>query len=146
MTKMRKTIFTTMLLLFLSSVVYSADWKSFGSDANNNEWFCDTQSISREEDTTIVRTKVVLSDKGKTIYIKNNPYIANIKKISYILDRVEINCSKNIIRPLSSFWYSSEGYEVLSVYYSKSQFKQIVPDSIEVRLAEIGCQEEIIQP
>ncbi len=143
---MRKVIFATMFLMLLSSVGYGADWKYFATQGDGSTLFYDTQntqSVSRGQHTVIVRTKEVLSDNGKAIYIKDYPDITDIKKISYILDRWEINCSKNIRRQLSSFWYSSEGYDVFSVYYSHSEFKQVVPDSFEVKLAEIVCQEEV---
>jgi hypothetical protein len=143
MATIRKIIIITIVLLFLSSVGYGEDWKHFYTDANKNEWFYDTQSIPREQDTIIVRTKKVLSDNEKAIFIKEYPDITNIKNISYILDSWKINCSKNIRKPLTSFWYNSEGYEIFWVYYFHSEFKQVVPDSFEVKLAEIVCQEEV---
>jgi hypothetical protein len=137
---MRKIILTTIVLTLLSSVGYGADWKYFCTDKKNNEWFYDTQSISREQDTIIVRTKEVLSDNGKADFIEEYPDITNIKNISYIIDRTEINCSKNIRWSLSSFWYSSEGNEVYRVYYSHSEFTEVVPKSLGAKLVEIVCE------
>jgi len=137
---MQKIILATIALMFLSSVGYGADWKYIFKDADNNEWFYDTQSISREQDTIIVRTKKVLSGNGKAIFIKEYPDITNIKNISYILDSWKINCSKNIRKPLTSFWYNSEGYEVFWVYYFHSEFKQVVPDSNSAKLVKTICK------
>jgi hypothetical protein len=120
---------------------WAADWKHYATDSDANNWFYDTQSISRGQDTLIVRTKEVLSDNEKADFIKEYPHITNIKNISYILDGSEINCSKNIRRPLSSFWYSSEGYDIYSVYYSHSEFNEVVPDSTLAELVEIICKE-----
>ena len=137
---MRKLILTAMVLMFLSSVGYGADWKHYATDSSHNDWFYDTQSISRGQDTIIVRTKEVLSDNEKADFIKEYPDITNIKNINYTIDRSEINCSKNIRRPLFSFWYSSEGNDIYRVYYSHSEFTKVVPDSTLAELVAIICK------
>ena len=135
-------IFTVLgfIVLFFSMEGWGADWKYFRTDEKNNEWFYDAESILREQDIIIVRTKEILSDKGRAIFIKDYPTITKIKNISYILGRWEINCSKRISRPLSSFWYSSEGCDVFSVYYLHSQFSGVVPDIVMDMLVEIICK------
>jgi hypothetical protein len=135
------TIFAVFgfIIFFFSMEGYGADWKHYATDSDANNWFYDTQSISRGQDTIIVRTKEVLSDNEKADFIKEYPDITNIKNISYTIDRSEINCSKNTRKPLSSFWYSSEGYDIFSVYYSHSEFNEVVPDSTLAELVEILC-------
>jgi hypothetical protein len=63
--KRKITIFAVFVFLvfFLSTEGWGADWKSFGKDADNNEWYYDIQSISRDQDTVKVWTKIVLSIK-----------------------------------------------------------------------------------
>ena len=137
---MRILILTTMVLMFLSSVGYGADWKHYATDSSHNDWLYDTQSISHGHDTITVRTKEVLSDNERADFIKEYPDITNIKNINYIIDRSEINCSKNIRKPLCSFWYSSEGNDVYRGYYSHSEFNKVVPDSTLAELVEIICK------
>jgi hypothetical protein len=141
MAKMQKVILTTITLMLLASVGYGADWKHFITGAKGNDWFYDTQSVSREQNTIIVRTKEVLSENEKAQFIKDYPDITYIKNISYILDRWEINCSKNTRKQLSSFWYSSEGNDIFSEYYFHSQFKKIVSESVLSELVAILCKE-----
>ena len=129
-----------LMVVFFSTEGWSADWKHFRTDKNNNEWFYDAQSISREQDIIIVQTKEVLSDNEKANFTKEFPDITNIKKICYILSRLEVNCSKNMMKQLSSFWYDSEGYDVYKVYYSHGKFKEIMPESNTAKLVEIICK------
>lgn len=134
---MKRAILTIIALMLFSSVALGADWEYYYKDAEGTDWFYDTQSISRGQDTLMVRTKQVLSDSEKATFIKNYPDITDIKKLSYILDRWEINCSKNTGKPLSSFWYSSEDHDVFSVYYSHSQFQELAPNSALAKLITI---------
>lgn len=133
MTKFPKIILATIVLMLLSSVVYGADWKSIGKDADNNEWFYDTQNISRGLDTVKVWTKVVLSDKAKADLIKKSQpkkppslsyeppefYSAqkeaelsqkdriNKENINHRIDRNEIDCVNNRVKIMSSALFDS---------------------------------------
>jgi|LQYC01.1.fsa_nt_gi hypothetical protein len=91
---MQKIILATMVLMLLSSVVYGADWKYFGTDADGTDWFYDTQSILRGQDTTKVWAKSIFTDKTKASYIKEFPNQPVIENASYDSVRMEINCSK----------------------------------------------------
>ena len=167
MRKMRKIILTTMVVLMLfSSGGYGADWKSFGKDANNNEWFYDTQSISREQDTVKVWTKIVLSDKAKADFKRKFPngslpvgseYYGNDKKkredalekfqnlksqenISHRIDRYEIDCIKNRIKVMSSTWFDFAGDVMHGESTPHPLFDDITPDSTMAKLAGIVCK------
>ena len=137
---MQKIILATIVLMLLSSVGYGADWKYYSKDVDGSSSFYDTQSVSRGENTIKVWGKAVLSDKAKKKNIKNFPEMPDIENISYMEGRWEINCSKNTMRSLSLFWYSSEGNDIYRVYYSHSEFTKVVPDSTLAELVEIICK------
>jgi len=165
MTKMRKILIGTMLLILLSSVGYGADWKSFGKDADNNEWFYDIQSVSRDQETAKIWTKIVLSDQAKADFIKkiqhNKPpslsyeppefYNAQkeaelsqkdrIKKenINHRIDRYEIDCVKNRIKVMSSAWFDSGENVIHNENPPDPLFSEITPNSIEEQLLKIIC-------
>src|SRR4030042_187033 len=140
MTMIRKIILATIALMVLSSVGYGADWKYFDKDADDNLWFYDTQSISREQDTVRVWVKFVLSDKTKKEYIKNFPKTPGMENTSHTKDRWEINCSKNIKRVLSSVWCDTEGNIIMDKDYPDYPFSEVIPESIGAGLVEIICQ------
>ena len=137
---MQKIILATIVLMLLSSVVYGADWKYYSKDVDGSSSFYDTQSVSRGENTIKVWGKAVLSDKAKKKNIKNFPEMPDIENISYMEGRWEINCSKNTMRSLSLFWYSSEGNVIYSRDYPDGQFREFPPDSLMAKLAETICK------
>lgn len=139
MTTIRKIILGTMFLMLLSSIGYGADWKYF-SNSDSGDWFYDTQSISREQDTVRVWVKFVLSDKTKKEYIKNFPKTHGMENTSHTKDRWEINCSKNIKKVLSSVWCDTEGNIIMDKDYPDYPFSKVIPDSIGAGLAEIVCK------
>ena len=79
-------------IVFFAIEAQAADWKYFSSDADDNLWFYDTQSISREQDAVRVWVKFLLSDKTKKEYIKNFPKTPVMENTSHTKDRWEINC------------------------------------------------------
>ena len=137
---MHKIILVTIALMLLSSVGYGADWKYYTNDADGSTYFYDTQSVSREQDTTKVWVKELLSDKAKARQIKNHPNAPEIEKISINQYRLEINCSKNMMRVLSSVGYSAEDTVISNSNFPDSQFQGIVPDSNSAKLVKSICK------
>ena len=163
---MRKIILTAIALMLLSSFGYSADWKSFGKDEDNNEWFYDTQTIARDQDTIKVWTKIVLSDKAKAYFIKKSqpkkppslsyepPEFFSAQKeaelsqkdritkenISHRMDRDEIDCVTNRIKIISSAWFDFTEDLIYSENPPDPIFKEIDPDSVTAKLVEIVCK------
>lgn len=166
MTKMQNLILTTIALMLLCSFGYGADWKSIGKDADNNEWFYDIQSISRDQDTVKVWTKIVLSDKAKADFIKKFQYRKppslsyeppefysaqkeaelsqkdriNKENINHRMDRDEIDCVKNRIKIISSAWFDFTEDLIYSENPPDPIFKEIDPDSVINKLVEIFCK------
>ena len=157
---MRKLILTTMVLMFISSVGYGADWKYIFTAPTGGEWFFDTQSVSHGQDITLVWTKWILSDKERAKFIKEFPKkfkkkvtmnINGVKvirttddfiEISYFMQKEEINCSKNAARIMSMslfdfgndlVWFSGD--------QKQNQFEDVFPDSKGVTLIEAICKE-----
>jgi hypothetical protein len=167
---MQKVILTTMVLMLLSSVGYSADWKYIFTAPTGGEWFYDTQSITHGEDTTLVWTKWILSDKERAKFIKEFPEKFTIKEskvvnrvegeytatsggekiittskyiieISFFIQKEEINCSKNVARIMSMSLYDSGGALVwFSGDHKQNQFEDVFPDSKGVTLIESICK------
>ena len=155
---MRKLILTTMVLMFISSVVYGADWKYIFTAPTGGEWFYDTQNITCGEDTTLVWTKWKLSDKERAKFMKKFPEefketvltdINEVKKIkriniidiSFFIQKEEINCSKNVARIMSMSLYNSGGELVwFSGEHKQNQFEDVFPDSKGVTLIEAICK------
>lgn len=165
MPRFPKIILATIVLMLLSSVVYGADWKSIGKDTDNNEWFYDTQSISQEQDTIKVWTKIVLSDKAKSDFLRKFEYGSSIslggehfdkkrradilaefqqikseKNIIHRIDRYEIDCVKNRIKVMSSAWFDSGENVIHNENSPHPFFKDIAPDSFINKLVETVCK------
>jgi len=163
---MQKIMLATIALMLLSSVGYGADWKYIFKDADNSEWFYDTQSISLSQDTVNVWTKIVLSDKAKEDAIKKfqsrNPlfkdeyedrgdhteYMSKLQhwqgqekiSITHRIDRYEIDCVKNRIKAVSFAWFDSADEVIQSKNTPDSLFHDIAPDSITAKLAAAVCK------
>jgi hypothetical protein len=127
--------------MLLSSVGYGADWKHLTTDEIGDQWFYDTQSVSRGQDTTKVWVKIVLSDEDKKAFIENFPKIPNVENISQINNCFEINCSKNIWRVTSFVWYNPKGEVISKADFGQDKpFMEVPPDNIESKLAGIVCK------
>jgi hypothetical protein len=137
---MRKVIFATMVLMLLSSIGYGADWKYYFTDKTQNKWFYDTQSVFREQETTKVWVKDMLSNKGKKGYFKKFPSTPATKNISSDKGRWEINCSKNVVRNLSHVVLDSKGNVIQSEDFPNSKFFEAVTNSPVDRLVKIICK------
>ena len=142
---MRKVIFTTMVLMFLSSVGYGADWKYIFTAPTGGEWFYDTQNITHGKDTTFVWTRWILSDKERVKFVNEFPKefrkTNSRKDISFFIEKKEINCSKNVVKIMSMAAYSSDGELMWSSGAQwPRQFEDVFPDSKGVTLIEAICK------
>jgi hypothetical protein len=142
MTKLRKIILAIMVLMLLSSVGYGADWKYYGSSSDLTCCFYDTQSVSCEQNITKVSDMRILSNRCKAEYIKRNLNNPKIEDINYTIDKLEINCSKNLINIRSTILYDSKGGVIRSFDYPEPEFQEVVPESIEAELVEIFCKKD----
>ena len=140
---MKKVILTTMILVFLSSLTYAADWKFYYKNSKGTDCYYDAQRIICEGDITKVWGKLMLSDKDKEGYIKGHPKIPKIERISYTIGRWEVDCVKYRFRVLSSNWYDSDGNIIYSVGSPNSQFREVVPRSTIAKLVAIICKEGV---
>jgi hypothetical protein len=138
---MKRAILTTMILVFLSSVSFAADWKYYYTNSKGTDSFYDAQSIIREGNTIRVWGKLMLSDKDKVNYIKDHPKIYRIEKINYTIGRWEVDCLKYNFRVLFSNWYGSDGNIIYSMGSPGSQFREVVPGSNIAKLVAIICKE-----
>ena len=121
----------------------AVDWKYFFTDVDGILWLYDTQSVSRGQDTTTVLVKKILSDKEKARKIKAFPKIIGIEKISYIINKDEINCSKNMYRVKSAACYGSEGEGIVSYDADEpNPFLDVFPDTVAAGLVKALCGEK----
>jgi hypothetical protein len=146
--------------MFFSSVGYGADWKYIFTAPTGGEWFYDTQNITHGEDTTLVWTKWILSDKEREKFIKKFPNVFKKKETSvisgvrivrttdelldtrYFIQKEEINCSKNVARIISMSLYVTNGELVwFSGFDKKNQLEDVFPDSKGVTLIEAICKQ-----
>jgi hypothetical protein len=140
MTKIRKIILVTMVLMLLSSVGYGADWKHFSTHEDGSTLSYDTQTVSRGQDTLKVWLKEIFSDKAKMEYIKKFSTQSGIENISYSQGMYEINCKKRLHRLLSFALYSSEGKVIDSKDCPDCPFLEIFPDTQMAQLVDILCK------
>ena len=70
---------------YLFNIVCGGHWKYICG--GGGDWFYDTQSVSRGQDTTSVWVKCLLNDKGKAWWIKMFPETKGIEKISYTIQK-----------------------------------------------------------
>jgi hypothetical protein len=129
------------IIVFFTIKAQAADWKFVCKGTDGDNWFYDTQSVLRGQETVKVWVKDLLSDKRKKDYIKGFSKTPGIENISYILNRDELNCSKNIFRVLSIVCYSSEGKVIYNEDYPDEQFIEVAPDSHMAGLIEFFCKE-----
>ncbi|WAC06853.1 MAG: hypothetical protein OS130_11420 [Thermodesulfobacteriota bacterium] len=160
MEKVGKIILTTMVLMLLSSVGYGSDWKYIFTAPTGGEWFYDTQGVSHGQDTTLVWTKWILSDKEREKFIKKFPKVFKKKETMVIngvkiirltnelldtrffIQKEEINCSKNVAKIISMSLYVTNGDLVwFSGTDKENQLEDLFPDSKGVTLIEAICKE-----
>jgi hypothetical protein len=135
------TIFAFLgFIIFFSIEARAVDWKYVDAPPDG-VWFYDTQSVSRGQDITSVWVKCILSDKGKAKRIKSAPEINGIKNISYLIQKVEINCSKNALRLMALSLYNSGG-EVIGSRNPQEpgQFEDVFPGSVGSVLVKAICK------
>lgn len=127
-------------IVFFAIEAQATDWKYYCTDAKGGDHFYDTQRISRGQDTVKVWTKNVLSEDAKKAILKKFPNPTDIEKISYIVKRDEVNCSRNTYRILSTVVYNSGGGVFSSSDTPDDSFQEVVPGSTLATLVEILCK------
>lgn len=160
MTTIRKVLLTAMLLMFISSAGYASDWKYMFTAPTGGEWFYIPQSITRGEDTVLVRTKWKLSMQEAAELIKKSP--KDFKKkvamtvsgakvirtsddyidINHFILKEEINCSTNAVRIMSMVLYDYKGAVVWYADYPEpNKFEDVFPDGKGAALIGAICKE-----
>ena len=137
---MRKGILAIIVLMFVSSVAYTADWKYFGTNNDDSVYSYDGQSLTRGKDTVKVWSRVVPGEKGKAKIVRINPEVSGIENVSYALTLWEIDCSKKMSRTVAIRYYTSKEDVLWSDDFPDTDFEQIPPDTIISSLLEAICE------
>ena len=133
---MRKVIIATIVLMLLSLVACTDNWKLYYTDKETgNKMFYDPQSIVYEKDTVTVWRKTVLTDKGKAESLHGDNIINGIGKGSYSVIKHEINCSENTICSLDHALFDSEGNIIFSIEFSnRSVARSATPAGVLIEI------------
>jgi hypothetical protein len=138
----RKVVLAIIVLMLVSSVAFTADWKYFGTNNDDSVYSYDEQSLTRGKDTVKVWSRVVFSDKGREKIIKGNPEVSGIKNATYAYALWEIDCSKKMGRAATIKYYTFKGDMLWGEDLPETDFEQIPPGTIMSSLLEAICKKD----
>ncbi len=131
------SIFLTLSIFFSYSIAWGTDWQYYGS-TKETFFYYDAESITRSSnDIATVREKNVYSGKGINLMVVNLG--ENYKDLHHREVLYEVNCKDKTFRRLSLMRYTEDGTVIYSSEH-QSEWRCIIPRSLQVRLYEILCE------
>lgn len=140
-------ILISILLYFvINTSAQGANWKYVDEPGDGSGWYYDSESIiNTPEGTTMVWTKAIFSDRGRTDWVlsrtKNGLSTEGYENLSHTIALLELNCKTREQRIISDTEYDLSGKVLDSRTANKDtrRWVPIIPESMVEALFKKVC-------